>query len=113
MKIELELPEWTDERNIYIMAGIELAAYKNRGGKWLVKTERCNQCGKCCMNLRLEHPFPVIDGRCAHLEKEPGKAPKYRCALGLQRPFGCCVGTFQGSDAWKLILEYTEDFEEL
>ena len=113
MKIELDLPDWTEERAIYIMAGIELVAYKIPGQKWKIKTGRCNQCGKCCMNLRKTHPFPVINGRCVYLVREPGKEERYRCGLGIQRPFGCCVGVLTGSDAFQKIPECTETFEEI
>lgn len=92
MKIELELPKWADERNIYILAGIELAAYKVRGKKWLVKTERCNMCGKCCFNVKGRYPLPAIRGQCPHLVKEVGDNDRWLCGLGANRPFGCCIG---------------------
>jgi len=107
MKIEIEIPDWAQERAIYIMAGIELAAYKIPGKKWKVKTSRCNMCGKCCMNLDpKKHPFPVINGRCVYLLKRPGKEEKYECGLRISRPFRCCVGTT------KVVPECTEKFEE-
>lgn len=104
MNIELG---WTDERAVYILAGIELVAFRVPGQKWKVKTGRCNMCGKCCMNLRIGHLFPIIDGRCIHLEKEPGKNPSYRCQLGLHRPFGCCIGIPEK------LAECTEAYEEM
>lgn len=93
MKIELELPDWTEERAIYVMAGVELVAFREPGKEWQVKSGRCNMCGKCCMNLREGHPFPVINGRCVYLVKRPGKdCEEYECILRMHRPFGCCVG---------------------
>ncbi len=113
MKIEIKLPEWADERAIYIMAGIELVAFKIPEKNWQIKTSRCNMCGKCCMNLRNTHPFPIIDGKCIHLKKEPGNNQKWRCGLGIHRPFGCCVGIFTGDYAYKHVPECTEKYKEL
>ena len=91
MKIDLELPAWTDERNIYVMAGLELVARRHKDGPWEIKTSRCNMCGKCCADLGRGHPFPVIDGQCVHLKKEPGDNQLWLCGLGENRPFGCSV----------------------
>lgn len=92
MKIELELPDWAEERSIYVMAGIELVAYRlDITLPWQVKTGRCNMCGKCCTGLK-SHSQPLVDGRCVHLAKEPGNNPRYECSRRLNRPFGCCIG---------------------
>ena len=72
--MKIDLPEWTDERNIYIFAGIE-AVIKRDLGQWYIKTERCNKCGKCCKG-------------CEHLVY---KADEYLCDLGANRPFFCSV----------------------
>lgn len=103
MKIEVELPsfpEWDNERCIYILAGIELVAYKYPGRNWMVKIVRCNMCGECCMDLGNNQPFPLVttDGVCDHLEKEPGDNKRWRCALSLNRPFGCCIAEPSGKD---------------
>lgn len=98
MKIDLELPGWPDERTIRVMAGIELVAYKLPGGPWMVKNGRCSSCGQCCMSLR-KHAFPVVAGRCSYLVDEPGNKDLYRCALGIARPYSCCVAI--GSDFYK------------
>ncbi len=105
MKIEVEIPDWTEERTIYIMAGIELVAYREPGKKWKIKAGRCNLCGKCCMNLGKRHPFPVIDGRCIYLIRE--SKTTYECGLRISRPFGCCVGIPQNMP------ECTEIYKEL
>lgn len=91
MKIEIELPDWTDERNIYVFAGIELAAIKTfRENEFRIKDTRCNSCGKCCMGIDPKaHFFPVINGNCVHLIYEPGTKDKYRCRFGISRPFVC------------------------
>ena len=92
-KITIEIPEWAENRNINILAGIELLARKpGTENKLYVKVVNCNWCGKCCMNLDSDrHPFPVIDGRCIHLKRRPGKEEKYLCGLGTFRPYNCCV----------------------
>lgn len=103
MKIELELPEWTEERTIRVMAGIELVAYKLPQGKWQMKVSQCNMCGKCCMTPKI--PYPLVDGKCIHLKKRPGNNDRWECFLRIQRPFGCCVGIPQN------IPECTEKYE--
>lgn len=91
--IKVEIPKWARERHIYVMAGIECLAVKPKDGPLYVKVERCNQCGRCCMNLGAAgHAFPVIGGRCAYLREEPGTTDKFRCALGVYRPHICNVG---------------------
>ena len=93
MKIILDIPddivEDQKERNLRLFAGIDLIAYKNRGGEWMVKTRGCSMCGECCRNLPKEHPFPTIDGKCIYLINPPGYGDKWICALGINRPFGC------------------------
>jgi len=94
MKITLHLPDWVDERNIRVFAGIELVARCYKDGQWEIKTARCSQCGRCCTNLRPNHPFPIIDGQCIHLQRQPGKDNNtWLCALGINRPFGCSAAT--------------------
>lgn len=81
MKIELDLPDWAADRHIYVLAGIELVAYKFLDGEWHIKTGRCSMCGKCCERLK-----------CKHLKKD---GEKKICDRGLGRPFSCCVGVVQ------------------
>lgn len=91
-KITIELPDWADERHIYIMAGIELVAYQIYGDERLfVKTARCSSCGECCMNLSASAGMPISrEGHCIYLDEPVGG--KRECILGLYRPFGCSVG---------------------
>jgi hypothetical protein len=105
MKIEIEIPDWCDERAIRIMAGIELVAYKMPFEKWKIKVSRCNMCGKCCMTSNI--PYPLVDGKCIHLKKRPGNNDRWECFLRIQRPFGCCVATPQN------IPECTVKYEEI
>lgn len=87
-----ELPEWIENHAIHIFSGVELVAYKNKDGNWFVKTGRCNWCGKCCQNLNDNFVFPVVNGQCIHLKKEPGNNDQWLCGLGINRPFGCSIG---------------------
>lgn len=80
MKIELELPDWVNERAIHILAGIERVAYKLPWACWMVKTNRCSMCGECCRKID-----------CPYLEKEPGNNDRWRCSLGTKRSYDCCT----------------------
>jgi hypothetical protein len=94
MKIEVEIPDWAANRVIQILVGIERVAFKFPWqDSFSVKTSRCSQCGECCKRLNNNHMFPVIDGQCVHLKKEPGNNDKWKCGLGVARPYGCCVAT--------------------
>ena len=90
MKIRIDLPKWCDERHIYIIAGTELAAYLHFGEKkFHIKTSKCNECGKCCMNLIKGH-VPLDENKtCVHLGEDGEKKP---CTLGAVRPWPCIEG---------------------
>jgi len=86
MRIEIELPDWVDERHIYIMAGVELAAYKEaQETTWHVKTKRCVQCGRCCLNLPKGQYILDENGDCINLifEKHANFHTKARPALKI------------------------------
>lgn len=105
MKIIVELPPWADERHIRIFAGIELAAYKlAHEDKFKIKTSRCNFCGRCCMDVHVDHMFgrDPITGNCRFLVKN---GDTYECSLGIGRPFSCC------KSIPTQIAECTEKFE--
>jgi len=92
MRISVELPDWCDERHIYILAGIELAAYKLYGEDIVhVKTGRCSQCGTCCSAPPKRFCFKLNrDGSCVYLHKsDDGKYTE--CKLGMARPTVCSV----------------------
>ena len=85
MRCAVELPEWTKERKLNILAGIELVAYQYPGGSWFVKDRRCSECGECCKGVE-----PLNDeGYCIHLIPD---GHKRKCGHGLGRPYSCCVG---------------------
>jgi len=94
MKIKLEIPEWADERHIYVMAGIEVAARKSAHEKdFKVKVSRCSNCGDCCRNLGVGWGMGRKEnGECIHLEAD---GPQTRCGLLGDRPFFCGVGLQQ------------------
>jgi hypothetical protein len=84
MKILLDLPEWCDERDIVILAGIELAAYKKATeDKFKVKQIRCNLCGECCKGFKTE------SGYCEHIIFD---GDHKICELGSDRSYACCIG---------------------
>lgn len=86
MKIEIEIPDWCEERHIFILAGIEMAAYKLvDDDQWHVKKSRCNMCGECCKTFKKPFVFEVHDGVCEHL------LSNNTCGLGGHRPWVCCT----------------------
>jgi len=89
--MKIDLPAHTDERNIYIFAGIELIQKRDMG-QWLKKVERCTKCGKCCMNVPADWSYGEKDGNCKHLIL---RANEYLCKLGSDRPFNCCISDGQ------------------
>ena len=90
MKIQLDLQDWCDERHIFVVAGTELAAYKDAfEDKFHVKTSRCNYCGKCCMDLPKGHVPLDENNNCVHLGEDGDKRP---CKLGATKPLPCVEG---------------------
>ena len=103
VKVE-NLPDWTERKNLYIFAGIEVVAYRIKGEKWMVKTSRCSQCGNCCKNLDSRFPFGV-NGVCKYLQKEVGDNDRWLCGLAGLRPHGCSVSS---SSYEKCTVKYEE-----
>lgn len=91
MKVEIEIPDWCAERHLFLMAGIELAAYKEaQEERWHVKSERCNRCGKCCQQISKDGQYPADEnGDCANLIPD---GDLLICALGAMRPLSCGEG---------------------
>jgi len=87
MRVELDLPDWVDERNIRIMAGIELVAKKLvQNDYWEVKETRCNRCGACCFFPPGKGIYPSVNGHCIHLKKIKGG---WECGMPLYRSRVC------------------------
>lgn len=108
MEVNLILPDWVvdEKRAVYIMAGIELVAYKMPDEKWLIKTGRCSMCGKCCQGFgedTSELCSMVESGDCKYLISDGDKRV---CSLGSSRPWSCSVAVFTNT-----IKECTEKFE--
>ena len=86
----ITLSAWTNERHLYLLAGIELAAHKLHGEDWQIKTSRCSMCGKCCENFTDDDYLPITNGICDYLVDDGGG--KKICSLGSDRPYSCCIG---------------------
>ena len=94
MDIRLTLPEFPedDKRVIRVMSGIEERARKYPGKGWEVKTQQCNGCGKCCMNVVDNWKYGKAEnGWCSHLKYNEGWK-MYLCDFGAARPLSCSVG---------------------
>lgn len=76
--ITIPIPEWAEERHIYVHAGRELLAYMYLDGVLHCKTTRCNFCGKCCEKISCDKL--KLDGK------------KLICGKGLEVPFSCVIG---------------------
>ena len=95
MKVVLNLPDWVDERNLRLTAGVELVAFKPHNETvWYVKDQRCNMLGDCCTGLK-NHIYPLVDGACIHL-KAPDKQGKRMCGIPLYRSRLCDNDPKQG-----------------
>lgn len=91
MKIVIEIPDWPEDeyKDIFVMFGQEQRAFYRHFEKvWHVKTTKCSQCGKCCMNLSAPYPLKE-NGDCLFLGDDgPDQHP---CTNPL-RPFACIEG---------------------
>lgn len=89
MKIELEIPDWATETRLLIIAGNECVAHKRpQDNHWLVKEERCDLCGKCCLSGGISAFGTTDDGLCVKLKKIGGK---WECTAGLDKPIRCTI----------------------
>ena len=80
MLLVIDVPEWAQERDITVFAGIELLAAKPFTATTLrIKKDRCNWCGKCCI---------LPDGKKCDHSKLIGDHEE--CDLATERPFSCC-----------------------
>ena len=81
MELTINIPDWAEDKNIYVLAGIELLAYKYVGHPMKEKVSRCDQCGDCCRNFKGDGST-WTDGTCNYLRDNV-------CSLGVERPFSC------------------------
>ena len=107
MRIELDLPDWVDEKHIYVLAGVECVARRLTNTRyWEVKTSRCNMCGECCKHLSRHWPrgARLVDGKwtCDHLTY---RANEYLCDYGRHRPYECCVADHADKDYCNVVWE--------
>lgn len=99
MKISITLPDWCDERHIFILAGIELVAYKEaQEESFHVKTKRCVQCGDCCTGAKPTRFMDIVDGTCLYLIPD-GK--KRICEKSTHAGFNC-ITSDPVKDRWKV-----------
>lgn len=89
MKIDIEIDDKYNVRNLYIFGGMEPIARKRRNNAfWEIKISDCSKCGKCCKIMTNEdHPFGSKEG-CIYLRDNIGE---YLCGLGIFRPYCCAI----------------------
>ena len=89
MKIEIDLPDWVEERRLVILAGIECVASKEPSENyWKIKETRCNQCGMCCFDYP-PTPYGVDgEGKCNKLRFDHGK---WECLARTEKPYNCLL----------------------
>ena len=92
MRIVIDVPEWAQERQISIFAGVEMLAdyhpLKDPDNIY-VKDQRCNFCGDCCrgVNLTKSRMLNSIDGQCILLVQ---RGDTWICTAHTDRPLSCC-----------------------
>lgn len=113
MRIEIDLPEWTDNGSaIRIFAGIELVAKRFQNKPWEIKTVRCNFCGKCCTIKGPGWKDTTVEakdnGYCVELIPKSDEKGKFVCRLGSGRPFSCCAYAAGKNDKDICCIEWKE-----
>jgi hypothetical protein len=104
MKIEIEIPDEYEKRDIFVFAGIDIVARKFKSiNKWEIKEKNCKRCGKCCLKMTgKSFPFSSPNG-CKHLIDSGNEK---LCGLSYFRPNGCAVAEMNIKDCsvrWKFI----------
>jgi hypothetical protein len=103
MKVIIELPEWTKDTFIKVLANTELVAWREPGEDQPIhiKTVRCNRCGACCMGLWGGAPFGHDDeGNCLKLRKN---GDEWECTAGSKLPIACLGDPIEEPDC---VIEY-------
>ena len=91
MRIIIDLPDWVEDQEIKILAGMEMVAKKMPWDDfWVIKETRCNYCGDCCMDVPTGEGkwlYPVTkEGICSKLYEEDGKM---LCGAKFDKPYRC------------------------
>ncbi len=91
MIIEIEIPDWANEHELFLFHGTELIGVMRQGHPWAVKEDRCSRCGSCCEERHIKlMPLPVKREQCLYLRRlQDGKT---KCSWEEARPFCCCIG---------------------
>jgi len=70
--VKFKIPDWANERTMYVHFGREAYLIRNPDGTTYIKTVRCNQCGKCCQEPGGRFPTYIPEGEdveyCAYCE---------------------------------------------
>lgn len=106
MKLNLELPDWVEKKNIYIISAldedIELVAYKELSKNWKIKETRCSRCGACCLKwFNSANPKDP----CEHFVRKDGRAC---CDLGVHMQFSCVIGISKSPYISECVVDYKE-----
>jgi hypothetical protein len=108
MKLIIDLPDWAKGRNMRIFAGIEEVAHKYVDKPWMIKTTRCDMCGKCCMDVTDQWKYGK-DEKTGWCKRLIHYANEYRCGSIGGRPFYCSAGDSADEDycciEWKVVDE--------
>lgn len=99
MKIELELPDWTEGRTISILAGMEMVAIKPPNLPIKVVTQRCTNCGKCCKS-KTGGAWPLGSEKDECSYHKVDSTGLSQCSLGMYRPLGCCLDPYRGGETF-------------
>ncbi|MHA2136289.1 MAG: hypothetical protein ACW99J_20710 [Candidatus Thorarchaeota archaeon] len=76
-KVIFEIPEWAEERHLFLLAGQECIAMQYAGEDDIyIKTGQCVHCQQCCLGFECEHASP--------------KGCKL-VASGKERYVNCCI----------------------
>ena len=107
MKVEIEIPDWCNAENLYLLTSNELIAFKMENSNWKIKKVRCNKCGRCCMIHPKEGAYFQLkeDGSCINLIKQ---GDTFTCKIGMEKPLACVLGEPEGveHEQFKCSIEY-------
>lgn len=97
MKIEIEIPDWCNSENLYLISRNELIAKKLVNEEWRIKIVRCNQCGRCCEIHPKEGAYYPLkeDGSCINLILD---GENKICKLGMEKSLACVLGEPEGQE---------------